>query len=146
MSTIISVSLVTIVCPDCAGVYAISESYQEEARDKGNFLKCWTCPYCQISRGFGESRHEKEVARLKAEAARIANEKQMAEQRASLAIERMVLANVERHKAERKLKRANSGVCTCCNRTMATKHEGKPFAPPKLSATEKAKAKGYKTT
>lgn len=57
MSTTIlstSISLETIHCPKCAGIYAISEDFKNEAQRLGNFKQCWTCPYCKTERGYGE--------------------------------------------------------------------------------------------
>lgn len=118
----VSVTLTTVECPECAGTYAISKQYQDEAREKGGFKLCWTCPYCKTTRGYGESdkdrlnkRLEEKERALTAAACREANER------------------AAKELAERKLKRTcarvKAGVCPCCNRTvkqlashMATKH------------------------
>lgn len=125
-----SVSLTTITCA-CGGTYAISEAFRKEAYELGGFKKCWHCPYCDTSRGYGKGT----VQKLEAELAEQKRFKEMAMQR-----ERSALAEAEHFRKSRDgmkgalIKtqvRVKGGVCPCCNRTfialqqhMKSKHPG----------------------
>lgn len=146
MNTItVSVSLDTIVCPDCSGAYAISSAFRAEALSLGDFKKCWHCPYCDSSRGYGESAHEKEVRMLRGQLAYQISFKESAQRRAQDAeaeaehfrksLDGMKGALVKTQT------RVKNGVCPCCTRSfsnlaahMATKHPKyaceKVVAPP----------------
>ncbi len=139
-----------VSCYSCSLRFGITrELYRRAVSDAVGHIYC---PACGSMTVWKESDAQREIAKLKAEAVRLGNEKQMADQRASMERATAERAIAEKMKVERKLKRANAGVCTCCNRTflnlarhMATKHDGKAFVAPKLSAVEKAKARGFKT-
>lgn len=127
-----TLSLTTCTC-SCGGVFAISEDFRAEAQRLGNFKKCWTCPYCESKRGYGESAHSKELNRLEQELADnkrwLANTTQSRDH---------ALAEAEHFRKSRdgmkgalvKVQvRVKNGVCPCCTRSftnlaahMATKH------------------------
>jgi len=135
----VSTAMTPVTCPGCAGTFALLKAFMDEAREKGHFKKCWTCPYCKQERGYGESAHEKELARLRgvAEAAE-RNQKYAQDQRDR------ALAEAEHFRKSRDgmrgalvstQRRVKNGVCPCCKRSFAclaahmkTKHPG--FAMP----------------
>lgn len=111
------------------------------------------CPACGNRSCWRESADQKVIKELQKklewEAAECARQKTLRDQ----ADARAASYFDEKSKVERKLKRVHAGICPYCNRFvkqlarhMETKHHGKPFVPAKLSTTEKAKAKGFKTT
>lgn len=134
MTTITAFTTLSIMsCPSCGGTYAISESYLTEARDKGAFKHCWTCPYCKCERGYGESSHQKEVKRLNDELALQTRWKEEAQARrvsAEAEAEHFRKSRDGMKGALRKVTvRVKNGVCPCCTRSftnlkshMATKH------------------------
>lgn len=122
MSTTItrSTELVTITCPDCAGVYAISEAYKENARQLGGFLKCWTCPYCKSVRGFGEGHHQREKKELEEKARQLENAKNWYKSQMETAEKEREHFRKSRDgwkgQAVKTQKRVAKGVCPCCTR------------------------------
>ncbi|MEE4384017.1 MAG: hypothetical protein V2J02_18610 [Pseudomonadales bacterium] len=105
--TEVTVELAEVNCGECGGVYAISERYRRQKKEKGGF---WTCPYCRTGWGYGEGELERERKR-----------RHQAEQRARLAedarqdaLRREAAAKGQLTKAR---KRMAAGVCPCCNRT-----------------------------
>ena len=98
------VTMADINCGECGGTYAINERYRaQKATDGGG----WHCPYCQTAWGYSQNN---ENARLK-------RELEAERQRKIDALSRENLANAERERLERKLKRVNRGVCPSCNRS-----------------------------
>ena len=137
MELTVSTQLTAQTCPDCGGVYAIAQEYKDEARKKGGFKQCWTCPYCKTVRGFGEG----EADRLRAQIAELERSRKWEEQQ-RLNAERE--ANHFRKSRDgikgalaKERKRVGNGVCPCCNRTfvnlqrhMVTKHPKHQNADP----------------
>lgn len=115
------VTLTSIDCGQCGGVYAINERYRKQCQDYG---RAWHCPYCQTGWGFvGNGALEKAQKALEAE-----------KQRHQDTLGRLNDETAQRAKAERATarlkKRVHAGLCTCCNRTfanlarhMASKHK-----------------------
>ncbi len=120
------VSLTSIDCGKCGGVYAISERYRAHAQEHG---LTWNCPYCQIPWGFVKSEAAKLREQLAQADAAIAKQRaELERERSRIAMERnsnrVLRGHLTRHK-----KRAAAGVCPCCQRTfenvarhMKTKH------------------------
>lgn len=119
----------------------LSKTWVDSARNTGHFRQQFWCPYCGNQQGWGESRHEKEVAALKQETERLARNLQYQEQR-----KREALAEAAHFRKSRdgmkgvlvkERKRVGNGICPCCNRTfgnlqrhMATKHPDHAAAIP----------------
>lgn len=141
----ISTELTSMTCPHCAGVYALSQSYLDEARRKGGFKQCWTCPYCKNSRGYGKSKHEEELELLQKKLAAAESstkhyrelrdyaQKESAHFRKSRDGFKGQLAKVK--------KRVGHGICPCCNRSfedlrrhMEAKHPGFQETQPEAAA------------
>jgi len=126
---IVTTELTPITCPNCAGIYAISKSYKQEASRLGGFKLCWTCPYCKTQRGYGKGKEDELQERI-AELER--SEKYQRQRKAE------ALAEAEHFRRSRDgmkgvvakiKKRVGRGVCPCCNRHftnlqrhMETKH------------------------
>lgn len=121
--------LKVLQCGNCGVWHAIPQVMFDNCVEEGGF---WHCPNGH-SRGYKEGRHEREEVRrerdrLKQAIAQkndeIATERKRAEQAEKTAAS-------ERSNVVKLRKRASSGVCPCCNRTvsqmakhMATKHPG----------------------
>jgi phage/plasmid primase-like uncharacterized protein len=101
------ITLTSIDCGECGGVYAINERYRKQREDNAG---TWNCPYCQVSWGYGKGALQRANEELAAETAR-----------KKAALERANAAEAEALKLQReaaRLKaRAKAGVCPCCNRT-----------------------------
>lgn len=126
-------TLESLECCRCGMAIGLSKTWVDSARNTGHFRQQFWCPYCGNQQGWGESRHEKEVAALKQETERLARNVQYQEQR-----KREAMAEAEHFRKSRdgmkgvlvkERKRVGNGVCPCCNRTfgnlqrhMATKH------------------------
>lgn len=134
MSTIaFSTVLTPITCPKCAGVYAISETYRDNARELGEFKKCWTCPYCKTTRGYGKGTNQLEKQKLEADLRAAQGSVEFYARRAKDA-----RAEADHFRKSRdgfkgvlakQKKRIANGVCPCCTRSftnlrrhMATMH------------------------
>lgn len=122
-----SVTLTTINCGCCGGVYAINEQYRAKCNQDGTG---WHCPYCQVSWGYFSDNENAQLRRqleaAKREAERERKRKEWAEQEARHAELR---ARAQKGVATRIKNRVSKGVCPCCNRTfsdlarhMETKH------------------------
>lgn len=124
-----SVTLKSRTCPNCSGVYAISQEYEEEAMRLGEFKKMWTCPYCKEERGFGEGRIQKLEKELRASQSREQLERDQ-RHAAERSAEGERIARLESESKRAKMeKRIKNGVCPCCKRSfcnlqkhIATKH------------------------
>ena len=119
----------------------LSKSWVDSAQNTGQFRQQFWCPYCGNQQGWGQSRHEKELAALKSENERLARNVQYQEQR-----KREAQAEAAHFRKSRdgmkgvlakERKRVANGVCPCCNRTfgnlqrhMATKHPDHAAAIP----------------
>lgn len=100
-------SYTRLQCSTCAVLYFFPEKWCTEARNKG---VSWKCPNGH-GQWYGESENDKlqrERDRLKQDAARLEEEKAVAQRQRDLAIAR----------EKRLKKRAASGVCPCCKRTV----------------------------
>jgi len=128
-----NVTLVRLVCPTCGGVFAIAAAYHDEAKMLGGFQRCWSCPYCKASRGFGKSAHEVEKEKLQAELVAARRDKNNAEIRAGSLEKEAEHFRKSRDGVKgvlaRERKRVGNGVCPCCSRHfvnlmrhMKTKH------------------------
>lgn len=105
-----------ITCPDCAGTFAISKDYMNEASRLGNFKKCWTCPYCKAERGYGEGK----IQELEKQLSEKENSLQWERQRAEVAAREAAHFRKSRDTIaglQKSLKlRLSKGVCPCCHR------------------------------
>lgn len=121
------VDLSQIDCGHCGGTYAISERVRAYHEEHGS---SWHCPYCATGWGYAKGRVQALEQELVRERARV----QSALSREAEAIKRATAAEAKEAQAEREAKRlhrrAQAGVCPCCNRTfanvarhMATKHQ-----------------------
>jgi len=121
MNTTFIVTLTPIHCPSCGGVFAISKEYKEEAHRLGNFAKCWTCPYCKIERGYGQSQEQKEKRELHAKLIAAEQEAAWQRQRRQAAEDRATHLRKSRDGLRgvltKERKRVGNGVCPCCSRT-----------------------------
>jgi len=109
------VSLTTIVCGGCGGVYAITERFRKQCANEGT---SWHCPYCNVGWGYSgnseNARLKKQVANLSAQADRT---------NAHIGRLNHELETTERSRAAMKgqvtkmKNRAANGVCPCCSRT-----------------------------
>lgn len=118
-----SVELTVTTCPDCAGVYAISQEFKDEAYRLGGFKKCWTCPYCKAERGYGTGAMDKlnqQIAAKEEEKRRLASDRDWYQQRAK---DKAAEAEHFRKSRDgmkgalaRTKKRHAAGVCPCCQR------------------------------
>ncbi len=130
-----TVTLETVTCGQCAGVYAINKEFMDFARAHTG---SYHCPYCQSKWSWNESEadrlrklleaRERELREAKCETLR---QNQLREQE-----------QFAREKAEKKLRRVSNGVCPCCKRHftnlarhMATKH----LKPPNVRTEPPAK-------
>lgn len=122
-----NVTLTTMACGECGGVYAISERYRQQRQQEGNG---WTCPYCKCSWGYfknGENdRLKRELEEAKQATERERKRKEWAEQEARNAELR---TRAQKGVVTRIKNRVGNGVCPCCNRAfqdlqrhMHTKH------------------------
>lgn len=115
-----AITLTSIECGRCGGVYAINERYREKKHEEG---AGWHCPYCETAWGYFRN---SKIARLEKERDAAINREQWAKERME--------SEIRSHRATRgqltRVKnRVKAGVCICCNRTfqnlarhMATKH------------------------
>lgn len=122
-----SITLSPINCGECGGTYSINEMYRQQRAEQGGG---WHCPYCQCGWGYFKNT---ENDRLKQQLQDKNNELQKS--RMETVTERQMREGAERREAEakRKVKRAEKGVCTCCNRSfsnlrrhMLTQHADNP--------------------
>lgn len=99
----------------------LSKSWVDSARALGHFRQQFWCPYCGNQQGWGQSKHEREIAVLTAERDRLARNARWQEERKNEA-----LAEADHFRrsrdgmkgALRKVKiRVGRGVCPCCNRS-----------------------------
>lgn len=121
------VTLTTISCGKCGGVYAINERLRQKCEQEGDG---WHCPYCQVSWGYFANnenlrlKRELEAAKKSAELER--KRKEWAEQEARNSELRL---RSQKGATTRIKNRIANGVCPCCTRSfadlkrhMATKH------------------------
>jgi hypothetical protein len=154
MKTItIQTELTVMTCPNCAGSYALSQAFLDEARSKGGFKQCWCCPYCKGSRGYGQSKHDLEKAELQKQLDQSQKEKQWLTERRDYAQKESDHFRRSRDGLKSQLtkvkKRIGHGTCPCCNRSfedlrrhMESKHpefkeplqEPAPLPPPPAQA------------
>lgn len=100
----ITINLTDMSCGKCGGVYAINESVRQHHERNGT---AWNCPYCRVGWGYsGKGRVQELEKALEAERLR-----------KIAALDRANVAEAEKAKAERKLKRVSRGTCPECNRT-----------------------------
>lgn len=116
-----STELSQLICPHCAGAYAISKAYLDNARQVGGFKHCWTCPYCKTERGYGASDLKLEIDRLKTSVASLEGANTwLREQRNNAQKEaqhfRKSRDGMKGVLAKTK-KRISAGTCPCCQRT-----------------------------
>lgn len=126
-----TITLERVECGSCGGVFALISKFIEHARNNCGGYKC---PYC----GIGWSWSESEADRLRKQLVAKQGEILKAQQDVALARQRALAADEQRYKNERKLKRAEKGVCPCCTRSftnlrrhMATVHGVKNGEKPK---------------
>lgn len=116
-----SVTFHTVVCGECAGVYAITERHRQYCYDNA---KSWHCPYCEVGWGYrsGNSALDREKQR--------ANRAEEALSRESAYAQRM---RDERDTAERQrrgqkaaktrvMNRIKAGECPCCGKSFPDLH------------------------
>jgi hypothetical protein len=114
--------LTTITCSGCSGAYAISTVFMEEARRKGGFAQCWSCPYCKSERGFGESEKSKLESKIAAlERSRAYLEQSRTEARQEAEHFRKSRDGIKGALVKQK-KRIGKGACPCCNRFFPNLH------------------------
>jgi len=129
MTLTVSTELTTITCAGCGGIYAISRNYLEEACRRGRFEQCWTCPYCKVWRGYGQTeadRLKKQIADLERSKASLENQRRDAQREAD---HFRKSRDGIRGALVKERKRIGHGVCPCCHssfenlrRHMSTKH------------------------
>lgn len=123
----LTVTLHSVSCGSCGGVYAINNSYRDKCYKEG---LSWTCPYCKCGWGWG-GKGENQILREQLAAKEAALTMERAHKAAALT--RANVAEVAKTKLEREATRgktrAAAGVCPCCPRTfvnlrrhLSTKH------------------------
>ena len=116
--TVLAVTFVPVTCGQCAGVYALSARYHQNAAEKGT---SWNCPYCRTGWGFSSEGGENAKLRRKVERAeadrdfwsKYSSEREQERDRARHQRDGFKGAMV---KAKR---RVGKGVCPCCSRSFA---------------------------
>lgn len=121
------VTLTTINCGKCGGVYAINERRRAECEQTGS---SWSCPYCRCWWGYANNNENATLKRQLAQAQEQAKlerkRKEWAEQQTAV-----VKASLRAQKGvtKRLKNRIKHGVCPCCTRSfqnlashMKTKH------------------------
>lgn len=124
MSTIThSTTLESVECCHCGMAVGLSKTWLENAHNIGKFLQQFWCPYCGNRQGWGESRHEKELAEAKRQAEFQQRMAKYSDDRATKA-----LAEADHFRRSRdgmkgvlvkERRRVGNGVCPCCNRTFS---------------------------
>jgi hypothetical protein len=103
------VTLTSIDCGNCGGVYAINERYRRQRAEEGGF---WHCPYCETSWGFAKDGSEN---------ARLKRELEAERARKQAALDRANAAEQSEHRLTKQVrslkKRTANGVCPCCTRS-----------------------------
>lgn len=117
-----SVTMSSVTCGSCAGVFALNKIFLEHARsNRGNY----TCPYCKTGWSWSES----EADRLRSQIE--TKERELRESKCETLRQQHLLEAEQKLKSklERKLRRVGKGVCPDCQRSfsnlarhMATKH------------------------
>lgn len=101
----------------------LSKTWVDSARAIGQFHQKFWCPYCGNQQGWGESAHEKEIAKLGREKTSLAESLKREEEK-----RRQAMDEAEHFRRSRDgmkgvvskiKKRIGRGVCPCCNRTFA---------------------------
>lgn len=112
-------------CGSCGGVFALNKTFLDHARNhKGGYH----CPYCQTHWGWNES----EADRLRKQLESSQNDLRASKCETLRKQQLFEGEQKAREAAEKKLRRSDAGVCTCCNRSfqnlarhMKTKHSKK---------------------
>lgn len=129
-----SVTLTTMSCGECGGVYAINEQRRAQCRTEGTG---WTCPYCKCSWGYFNNG---ENARLKRELEQLRKRKEWAEQESRNQRERREATerrlSAQRGVTTRIKNRISKGACPCCNRTFQDLQRHMVRQHPTYAATE----------
>jgi ssDNA-binding Zn-finger/Zn-ribbon topoisomerase 1 len=116
-TVLLSVELVSMNCPHCGGVFAISREYREEAERLGQFKQCWSCPYCKQTRGYGSG----EIQKLQAQVAQLERDKNYLRTARDNALNEAGHFRASRDALKGQLtkerRRVGNGVCPCCNRS-----------------------------
>jgi phage/plasmid primase-like uncharacterized protein len=110
----ITATLTKIQCGECSGIYALSDRYVQQKREKGGY---WNCPYCRC--GWGYSKEDSELEKAKQQAKKYSN--WLAREQANHDQTKMSL---RAHKAAKtRIKnRVAQGICPCCKRYFANLH------------------------
>ena len=110
-------TLTKTTCPHCAGVYAIVQSYIDEAYRQGGFKQCWACPYCKHERGYGVG----EVDKLKKQLVFAESTANWHKYRAENAQRESEYFRKSRDAIKgvvtRIKKRVGNGICPCCQKS-----------------------------
>ncbi len=111
-----------MTCPNCAGLFAIAESFIEECRRLGNFRQMYACPYCKQERGYGKPPSQVEKEKLQAQIVELERANRCARDTMDAALKEAEHFRQSRDEMKGALSKANrrvkNGVCPCCNRTV----------------------------
>lgn len=123
-------TLAVVECCTCGTLFAMPLSMRDQLRESGNWFYC--------PNGHQQRYSETEVQKLKKQLDAVSKLHDAALQREVNALAEANHFRKARDKAEKKLKRADKGVCPCCNRTFSNlaRHMLTQHAPPE----ERAKA------
>jgi hypothetical protein len=107
-------------CIYCGAPYALNKATTDFAKKRGGYHYC---PFCRGSQGWDgetkEAEHKRELANLKAEVNRKAEQARRAQQDAEY-FERS--RNAYKGQVTKIKNRVSNGVCPCCNRYFANLH------------------------
>ena len=128
------VSLTTINCGRCGGIYAINERYRAQKEEEGG---SWNCPYCKVGWGYSDNNENSRLRREKAALEQRLREEKIRTQtaRVSAQFHKNQAIAYKGHKT-RLQKRIKAGVCPCCNRTFKQLAEHMASEHPDYKADE----------
>jgi hypothetical protein len=115
MSAVLQVTLHTVTCGKCSGVYAITETYRADCLE---YARGWHCPYCQSAWGyFGKTEAQKLRDELTRKNAQLDQERAYQRELRQRIQQRENVIRAERGAKTKLKKRIAAGVCPCCNRS-----------------------------
>ena len=137
---VVSVTLTTMTCGRCSGIYAISEDYRVEQYRKAGH---WHCPYCRSQWGYSET----DIDRLKKELdartqALFAADKKLTAEKARHDQTKAELEHTERRRRAAKAQttklknKIHGGQCPCCDLRFENLQEHMQTAHPEFLQEE----------
>lgn len=108
-----TITMVTEICCNCGVTFAIPSDLRKcLVESKQSF-------YCPHGHGqiYSKSKNDELKEALKKKDEELIEEKRLAEQRISIALDRIIEEGNKNKELKKQLKRAHAGVCPCCNRS-----------------------------